>query len=380
MSKPCLVVAGGGTSGHINPALSVLQTLEREELPLEVIYVGTESGLEADLVPKAGYPFVPIEAKPLSLRPLALLRALRAYWKGRKTCLKLLKEKKAFAVFATGGYASAPLLGAAKRLGIPRLLHEQNAFPGRNNRLMSRGAEFVGVSYPCTLQAFPKAKRVLLTGNPVRALFFEQERLTARQKLGINPEDKVLLATGGSLGARQINEAVLDYLAYLKNEKGKVQAPDKVILACGKKLYNEVVEGVKQRGLEAFEGFEFAAYIDNMVDYIAASDFVISRAGAGACAELAALGRISFLVPYAHAANDHQRYNAQAFVEAGAGYCVEGEALLPQALQSKLETLMKSPGLRTEAENAARALAKPMAARDLAREILVFYPSSEDRN
>ena len=205
-----VIFSGGGTSGHIHPAIAIAQRLQGLEPSARILFCGTPHGLEHEIVPRAGFEFEPIRASGFPRRlNRALVRAVQDYGAGRRRAMELIREYRPDAVVGTGGYVCGPLLSAAARLGVPRLIHEQNAFPGRSNRLMSRGAAVVCISYEGTRPYFGGADKVVLTGNPVRSVFSELDRAAARTKLGLDPERKLILATGGSLGARRINEEEL---------------------------------------------------------------------------------------------------------------------------------------------------------------------------
>ena len=375
VEPPALTVclAGGGTSGHINPALAVAAKL-RERLPaLRLIYTGTANGLESELVPRAGLDFRVVEAKPFKHDAAGFVRALNGLRHGRAQCLELLRKERPFAVFATGGYASAPLLAAAAHLGIPRILHEQNAIPGRNNRLMARGAETVCVSFDGTERYFPHTKRVVLSGNPIAAVYFQQKREEARERLGLAADEPFVLVSGGSLGARRLNETVIAYAAACWKAGGEsFEQMPKILLGCGKRLEEEARAMALAAGTADCPKLKIAGYLFDMVNYMTAADFVVGRAGAGFCAELAALGKAAVLVPYGYAANQHQLYNARTFVRAGGAYSCEDAAFTPDYLKDCCARILGSPERRRSMETASRSLARAAAADTIADEILRF--------
>ncbi|HBP37685.1 MAG TPA: undecaprenyldiphospho-muramoylpentapeptide beta-N-acetylglucosaminyltransferase, partial [Clostridiales bacterium] len=233
MSPLRFMLAGGGTSGHINPALAIAEQIRRDCPDADIRFCGTARGLESDLVPRAGFSFTAIRARGLPNRlSKELFPALADYAAGYRQCRRLLKEFRPNAVIGTGGYVCSPVVAAASGLGIPVLLHEQNAFPGRSNRLMARRSQAVCISFPGTEKHFRTRAAITLTGNPVREAFFRQDRQTARASLEIDSQQPVILAMGGSLGARTINQAILGL------DAAAIRLPDgqipRIILAAGR--------------------------------------------------------------------------------------------------------------------------------------------------
>ncbi len=374
-----IAISGGGTSGHVNPALAIAHGLQKLRPDIDIIFTGSKDGIESELVPRAGFEFIEVAAYPFENTPADIYKAVRDFWRGTQQCKKLIKKRQVSAIIGTGGYVAGPLLAAAKKLRIPRLIHEQNAFPGRSNRLMSRGADVVCVSYETSVPFFKKAKRVVLTGNPISDKFFNTSKKAARQELELSDDDFLILVTGGSLGARSINRSSIElaqaYAEYSKQHKG-AQIP-KVLLASGKTLYDEGLNMANNAGLMGYQGLKIENYLYNMVSYMAAADIVISRAGAIACAELAALGKAAILVPFPFAKGDHQRHNALAFVEKEAGICIDDENLSGACLFKAIEEIRGTSGKLASMEKAAATLASPTAAQDICTEFLTLVPSAK---
>lgn len=308
------IVTGGGTSGHINPALAIAGLLKQyykgkgEEC--EIIFTGRAEGLEGELVPKAGYDFRPITAMAMPLKPSPrFFKALMALNKGKAQCRKIITEFKPDAVISTGGYVSAPLLYAARALKIPVMIHEANAFPGRANKLLSKGAALVMTGFPDQEDIFPKAKLVRYTGNPVRDIMFGNTYEDSRAKLGLTGNDKLVFTMGGSLGAKTLTNFIL----------GAASDPKfsdiKFVLSVGK--HNAVA---LPKDLPS--NLEIKDYIDEPNIYLAGSDVCILRAGAVTCAEITATGACAVMVPYPHAAHDHQTYNANVVAKDGGGIVI----------------------------------------------------------
>lgn len=358
MSPRRYVLAGGGTSGHINPALAIAEQLHRDDPAAEIRFVGTARGLESQLVPRAGYPFTAIRARGLPHRlNRELLRAVLDFFAGRAQCRSLLREFRPDAVIGTGGYVCSPLVAAAAALKIPVLLHEQNAFPGRSNRLLAHRSQVVCISMPGAEQYFRTRAPIVLTGNPVRQVFFELDRDTARQRLGWAAAERVILVTGGSLGARSLNQAVLGLSQDANFQAFINQHPLTIHLACGKQ-HREAVEAAAQD----LPWLKVHEYLHDLPLYLAAADLVVGRAGAMTCAELAALGKPAILVPYPFAAGDHQTANAKVSETAGAARRIADSDLTASRLTTELLDLISQPGLLDEMGQKARTLAFPDAA------------------
>lgn len=362
MTPSVYVIAGGGTSGHVNPALAIAEQIRANEPDAVIEFVGTQQGIENRLVRQAGFPFHVIRASGLPSRPsLAMVRAIRDYLAGRRQCLKLLRERRPHAVIGTGGYVCSPLVAAAAHLNIPVLLHEQNAYPGRSNRMMARRSQAVCLSFADAAPFFPKHTPLHLTGNPVRSVFFQQSHEHARKNAGISPETHLVLAVGGSLGARSINQAVLDLAAKLKALSADHPLRHlHVILGCGTQH-----EAAVRQAAAGLDWLDVHAYIDQIHEWMAAADLVIGRAGAGACFELAALGRPSILVPYPYAAGDHQTANAASLVKAGAAVLCKDQDLSAERLFSYFNELLTDRTVLQSMSTAALSLARPDAASEI---------------
>lgn len=363
MSPLRFVLAGGGTSGHINPALAIAEQLRHDHPDAEICFYGTARGLESNLVPRAGFDFIAIRARglPTRLSP-DLFRALADYAAGYRQCRRLLREFRPNAVIGTGGYVCSPVVAAASSLRIPVLLHEQNAFPGRSNRLMARRSQAICVSFPGTEKRFSTHASITLTGNPVREVFFRQDRQSARTALGLDQNQPVILAIGGSLGARTINQAVLGLDFTTDVLPGGLKP--KLILAAGKQHYLAVVASAATEGKTWLDVHE---YLFDIHLYMAAANLLICRSGAMTCMELAALGRPAILVPYPFAANDHQTYNARVLADAGAAVLCPDHALQSDWLAAALKDLFHDPERLAGMGQAAAGLARPDATLEICR-------------
>jgi len=340
-----LLLAGGGTGGHLFPAIAVARAFRAEQPAGEVLFVGTERGIEARLLPEQGWPLQLVNAsgfvgKGLIGKVAALGRMTMAVREG----LAILGRFKPDVVLGVGGYASAAMVLAARLKGIPTVLHEQNAIPGLTNRLLGRFAGMVCVTFAATRQAFGH-DRVEVTGNPVRPEMTECGELPAG--------DPQLLVFGGSRGARAINDAVCAALPLLKAE---VQ----IVHQTGSEDRVQVDAAYKAQGRASAR---IEAFIDDMAGAYRQAQLVVCRAGATTLAELAAAGRPAVLIPYPHAAGDHQTANARAMAEAGAAVLLPQQELNAERLASLVNELLADRSRLTAMAAAARAQAKTDAAR-----------------
>lgn len=349
-----VVIAGGGTGGHVFPGLALAQALRRRDPAREIGWIGARSGLEATLVPRAGLPLTLLPmggllGRGVLQRLVALAQAGLAYLR----CLgRFLRRRPSLAV-GVGGYASGPAVLAAATLRVPTLLLEQNAVPGATNRWLSRVARAAAVSFPETQDAL--ACRAVLTGNPVRP---EMAAVPPREP---GPVRRILVF-GGSRGARQINRAFAAAAPELaRTELAFTHQTGEADRALVEEAYGSA-------GLRA----EVHDFLHDMPERIAEADLVVCRAGATTVAELAAAGRAALYIPFPHATHDHQRANARRMTEAGAAELLDPDALTPETLVSALSRLAADPAAVDRMGRRARSLARPDAAEriaDLAEEL-----------
>jgi len=349
-----LLLAGGGTGGHLFPAIAIAREFKAQDPTAEVLFVGTARGIEARLLPEQGWPLQLVNAsgfvgKGVFGKVAALLRLLGSVREG----LAILRRFMPDVVIGVGGYASAALVIAAKLKGVPTVLHEQNAVPGLTNRLLSRWADRVCVTFAASRDAFAR-RQVEMTGNPVRP---EMESCDALPE-GV----PVLLVFGGSRGARAINRAMVEALPLLP--KGM-----NVIHQTGGNDREAVAAAYIEAGRT---GDRVEAFIDDMAAVYRSARLVVCRAGATTLAELAACGRPAVLIPYPHAANDHQTANARAMVEAGAAVLLAQQDLTAERLANLIGELLRDRQRLEAMAAAARAVAKTGAAKaivDICRDL-----------
>jgi len=334
-----LLIAGGGTAGHINPAISIANYVKKQESNSKFLFVGTKAGMEEELVTKQGYDirFIDIRGFKRSLS-FENVKTIFRIFHAKSQAKKLIREFRPDAVICTGGYVSGPVMCAAKSMKVPSLIHEQNVIPGIAVKMSVKYATFVAISFRETLNYIKSKKKCVLTGNPIREELFHVGVKNARNKLGLD-ERPFLLIFGGSLGADKINETVVSYLKENINKRNY-----QILFGCGKRNYETVLENIKKSGinLENFPEVNVVDYIDNMDEAMAAADVVVSRAGAITVSEITALGKASVLIPSPNVAHDHQTYNAMALYENEAGLMIKESELTPEVLATKIDKLLQN--------------------------------------
>ena len=354
-----VVLSGGGTAGHINPALAVAEVLQ--ERGCDVRFAGCPTGVEARLAPQAGLPFVPFEAAGFNRRhPLSLAGALAKIQKSTQAAKRWFAEERPDVVVGFGGYVSIPVARAAQSCGVPVVVHEQNSVMGMANKYLARRARAVCVTYAQSAADVGVQDRVRVTGNPVRASVLAATREEGRTLLGVPEDALMLLVFGGSLGARQINEGV----AACKEDLLAVPGLHVVHITGPRELENA------QQALaltpEEQKRWHVMGYQDRMGETLAAADAVVSRSGATSLAEISARAIPALLVPFPHATEDHQTKNAQAYVDAGCAYLLPDDRVATPEFRRLVLSLVQEPDVRARMAQAARGQKTADAARILA--------------
>lgn len=333
MQQPRIIISGGGTGGHIFPAISIANALKKINPDTEILFIGANSRMEMQRVPQAGYKIVGLPVRGL-IRPLWSPRNISILWdylRSKRMVKKIIRDFAPDVAVGVGGYASAATLNAAYDLGIPCLIQEQNSFAGLTNKTLANKASKICVAYEGMERFFP-ADRILLTGNPVRqnlqntALSKEE----AAKEFGFSADRPIILIIGGSLGARTLNNSVLNHLEQIRN------ANVRIIWQTGGYYKNDIAEKLEKLGKPT--NLYVTDFIQSMDKAYKAADLVISRAGASSISELCLLGKPGILVPSPNVAEDHQTHNAMALVNKGAALIVKDaeaeEKLLPLALST----------------------------------------------
>jgi len=357
-----LAIAGGGTGGHIFPALAIAAQLKKTMPEIELLYLGMKGGLEEKLASTAELPFHPIPARPLrrSLSPANLLIPF-TLWKGKRTAAGILNRHGVDALLGTGGYVSVPALYGARRRGAKIFLQEQNSYPGLATRLFARHAQVVFLAYSRAQKFLPSIARVMSVGNPLRQNFALASRAEGLNFFGLDCARKTLLIFGGAQGAEALNRKVRDSLPRLR-QLGHLQ----IIWQAGRANfahYQQIFQtsGVAGRILE---------FIDRMELALAAADLAFCRAGALSLSELAVCGLPAVLVPYPHAAEDHQYHNARAFEERGAAVVIRQSELDRFDLPEFVEQLFADEQRLKKMSEAAKTLGDAQASQKIADKII----------
>lgn len=350
-----VLFAGGGTAGHINPALAIAGYLREKEPDAQILYIGAKGGMEERLVPAAGFEFRSITVagfqRKLSWKNVKRNAAAAVHvFTASHEANRIIREFQPDICVGTGGYVAGPVIREAIKLKIPSLIHEQNAYPGVTNKVLSKNADRTMLAVPDAQKYMADSARCVLTGNPVRQEVIRADRERARKKLGLDSRP-LILSFGGSLGARTINEAVADLIAE-SVKTGKFQH----IHGYGQwgKWFPDLL---KQKGADPakYKQLDIREYITDMPDCLAAADLVICRAGAITLSELQAQGRASILIPSPNVAENHQYHNAMALVSRGAADIIEEKDLTGEVLCKKIAELFAKPEtIRTLGENARK--------------------------
>lgn len=350
-----ILIAAGGTGGHLFPGIAVADELVRRDAETRVVFAGTPRGLESRLVPRAGYelellPIRPLNAVGFGRLALGLLALPWAMWRALVLVLRLRPS----AVLGIGSYAGGPVALLAALLGVRTVILEPNARPGFTNRVLRPFVRAAACAYEETRAAF--GKKGVVTGNPVREGFAHLPRRDHRHPL-------TLLAFGGSQGSRAINEALVEALPHLPGPERL-----RIVHQTGERMRQDVAAAFEANGRAS--STEVVAFLDDMVERMADADLVLSRSGATTCAELTAGGRAAVLVPFARAADDHQRTNARTLADAGAARMIEEKDLTGERLAGEIGALVDDPSRIAAMEEAARRLGRPDAAARVADLIL----------
>ena len=366
MNELKIIVSGGGTGGHIFPAISIANAIRELRPNAEILFVGAEGRMEMKRVPAAGYKIVGLPVQGFDRKnPFKNISVLWKLMKSRRMAKRIIKDFKPNVVVGVGGYASGPTLNMAAKAGIPTLIQEQNSYAGVTNKLLARGAKKICVAYEGMERFFPK-ENIVFTGNPVRQNLKDATIVykDAIEQFGLDEKKRTVLIVGGSLGARTINESVLSYLELIR-QQDEVQ----FIWQTGGYYHAEITETLRRAGCP--ENLVVTDFISDMASAYAVADLVISRAGAGSISEFCLLGKPVILVPSPNVAEDHQTKNALALVKKDAAvYIKDDEArqtLLPRAI-----ALVQEPLQLKELSDNILTLAKPNAAMDIAREVLAL--------
>lgn len=348
-----VIIAGGGTGGHLFPGLAIAEEFRKRDNTTEIVFVGTEHGLEAKIIPREGYPIRFLRSEGI---------VGKSFWKKVKgtaaLLLSVIDSKQILntvapdIVIGVGGYASGAIVMVADLKSIPTMIHEQNSVPGLTNRILGRFVGRVCVTYHESLSSFPMNK-TFLTGNPIRHKILKGDRGAACRLFSLDKDLFTVFIFGGSSGAQAINRTMVDALNHLTDLKEKVQ----FLHQTGDRDFENIRDAYRKTGVRG----TVAPFIYQMAEAYAAADIVVSRAGATTLAELTALGKPAILIPYPHAAGRHQEFNAMKLGEMGAAMVVLEQDLKGGELAAAIRKIYMDEGLRAEMKSSSRGLGRPDA-------------------
>lgn len=360
-----VVLSGGGTGGHIYPAIAIARECEKQFPGSAFLYIGTEKGLESRLVPEEGLDFRAIEITGFR-RKLSLenFKTIMRFIRGVSKAKEMLKEFKPDVVVGTGGYVCGPVVYAAAKLGIPTVIHEQNVIPCLTNTFLSRYTSTVAVSFEQSAPYFKKAKNVVYCGNPRATAVMEAEKARGFATLGLPSDSRIVLIVGGSRGAKALNDAMIGMAPLLK------QLPDvHFVYVTGQNYYENTRKAVLQTSDSVRNHLHVLPYISNMPEVLAATTLAVSRAGASSLAEMTALGIPSILIPSPNVTNNHQEANARSLQDAGAAIMITEKELSTEALFRHIKTMMTDEKKRRSMSDAAKLFGQPDAAARVVAEL-----------
>ena len=371
-----IIISGGGTGGHIFPALSIADAIKSKRPDAEILFVGADNRMEMQRVPEAGYRIVGLPIMGFDRKNL--LRNIKVLWqllKSQRMAKKIIKDFAPQVAVGVGGYASGPTLKMAAKMDIPTVIQEQNSYAGVTNKLLAKRAKMICVAYEGMEKFFP-AEKLKLTGNPVRMNLMARKsnREECAAAMGLDPAKKTILLVGGSLGARSMNESMINSLQQIAAH------PDvQFVWQTGKYYYNEIVARVKEAGKP--DNLTITDFVSDMASALGVADLVISRAGAGSISEFALLGKAVILVPSPNVAEDHQTKNAMALVKNDAAIFVSDSDAKEKLVATALATVGDEKRLAALAENIGK-MAKPKAAEEIAEAVISLaeaYAEKETR-
>lgn len=361
-----IIVSGGGTGGHIFPALSIADAIRSKHPEAKILFVGAENRMEMQRVPDAGYEIVGLPIAGFNRRNM--LKNIKVLWlilKSQRMAKKVIRNFAPHAVVGVGGYASGPTLKMAASMNIPTLIQEQNSYAGVTNKILAKKAKMICVAYDGMERFFPKEK-IKMTGNPVRKSLIEMRanRSEAMKAMGLDEKKKCVLIVGGSLGARSINEGVLASIDTIR-ENNDIQ----FVWQTGKLYFEEMKERCATVGKP--ENLTITDFVSNMANALGAADLVVSRAGAGSISEFALLGKAVILVPSPNVSEDHQTKNAMALVEKDAAIHVPDAKAKEEMIRIAVETVLDAERIAALEKNVEK-LGKPNAAEVIADDVIML--------
>ena len=332
-----ILISAGGTGGHIYPALAIIEGFKKYDKDLEVLYIGTENRMEKDIVPKNGIPYYGIEIYGLSKNIFKDIKDVFLIFKAKKEIKKKILEFKPDVVLGIGGYVTYPVLSAAKSLHIKTFIHEQNAIPGKTNKMISKYADIIGISFKESAKYFPN-RNVLYTGNPTGIRALNTPRIT-KSSLGLNDDKPLVVVVCGSLGSETVNNAMKGYLKTLENKNYQV------VYITGKNLFEEFIK------IKYPKNIKVLPYLDNLTGLLKETDVLVARAGASTIAEVLSLKVPTIFIPSPYVANNHQYYNAVSLKNDNLALMLEEKDLSIPNITKNIEDLLYNKDKQIKIKN-----------------------------
>lgn len=361
-----IIVSGGGTGGHIFPALSIADAIKRKHPTAKILFVGANNRMEMQRVPDAGYEIVGLPIAGFDRKNL--LKNIKVLWlilKSQRMAKKIIKDFAPQVAVGVGGYASGPTLKMAASMNIPTLIQEQNSYAGVTNKILAKKAKIICVAYDGMERFFPHEK-IKLTGNPVRKSLIDMRsnRSEALKRMGLEEGKKCVLIVGGSLGARSINESIMAQIELIR-----ANSDIQFVWQTGKLYFEEMKQRVAAAGKP--DNLTVTDFVSNMADALSAANLVVSRAGAGSISEFALLGKAVILVPSPNVSEDHQTKNAMALVEKDAAIYVADAKAKEELVAKAIETVNDDIKIASLEENIEK-MGRPNAAEEIAEEVMML--------
>lgn len=332
-----ILISAGGTGGHIYPALAIIEGFKKYDKDLEVLYIGTKNRMEKDIVPKNGIPYYGIEIYGLSKNIFKDIKDVFLIFKAKKKIKKKILEFKPDVVLGIGGYVTYPVLSVAKSLHIKTFIHEQNAIPGKTNKMISKYADIIGISFKESAKYFPN-RNVLYTGNPTGIRALNTPKIT-KSSLGLNDDKPLVVVVCGSLGSETVNNAMKGYLKTLENKDYQV------VYITGKNLYEEFVK------IKYPKNVKVLPYLDNLTGLLKETDVLVARAGASTIAEVLSLKVPTIFIPSPYVANNHQYYNAVSLKNDNLALMLEEKDLSIPNITKNIEDLLYNKDKQIKIKN-----------------------------
>jgi UDP-N-acetylglucosamine--N-acetylmuramyl-(pentapeptide) pyrophosphoryl-undecaprenol N-acetylglucosamine transferase len=366
-----MIFAGGATGGHLYPALAVADKIRRRNPDTEILFLGAKNETGTSIVTSAGYELRTINARGFDRQnPVRNIAVVKDLLVASRQTARIIREFKPDAVFGSGGYVCGPVIREAHRKGIPTFLHEQNVIPGVANRLAEKYADTIFTAFDESRSYFKNPDKIIVTGNPVRRRFLTAGAMRYREKLGINPKETVLLIFSGSLGAERINEVASDMLIRMNGRPGFT-----VFFITGRRMYAEVKANLDAAGVTKNAAIHVMEYADNIHEYYAAADLIISRSGALTVSEIAVCGKASILIPSPNVTNNHQYYNAKTLADKDAAIIMDERELSAARLANAILKLFGDREKLNRLGEAAAKQGRPDATDVIAEDILKRVPN-----